>query len=95
MTSLSKKTKDHEEIKNWAEQRDGKPAQVANSSAKKETGILRIDFPPYDPEKLEEISWDDFFKKFDAENLVFLYQDETSEGGTSYFNKFIYEEDDE
>lgn len=94
MSTLSKTTRDHEEIRKWIEQRAGKPCQVAGTATKEDTGILRIDFPPYEKKNLEEISWESFFKKFEAENLVFLYEDETSEGSTSYFNKFIYEEDE-
>jgi hypothetical protein len=42
-------------------------------------GILRIDFGP----KEEEVSWDEFFKKFDEANLHFLYQDKTKDGNSA------------
>jgi anaerobic selenocysteine-containing dehydrogenase len=49
---------------------------------------LRIDFG--EPEEaFEEISWDEFFEIFDEDKLAFLYQDETSNGDTSRFNKFV------
>lgn len=52
--------------------------------------VLRVDFPGYSGEdSLEEISWDEFFEKFDQENLEFLYQDETKDGGESRFCKFV------
>ena len=55
-----------------------------------EPGILRIDFPGYSGEQtLEEISWDEFFQKFEEANLAFLYQEKTSDGKTSRFCKFI------
>ncbi|WP_291912446.1 hypothetical protein [Chitinophaga sp. CB10] len=92
MEKLSKTTTDHDTIRQWAEARNGKPTQVQGTGEKGEAGVLRIDFPPGN-DNLEEISWEKFFEKFDNENLVFLYQDETSEGETSYFNKLIYEED--
>jgi anaerobic selenocysteine-containing dehydrogenase len=42
--------------------------------------VLRFDFPGYrGKDKLEPISWDEFFKKFDEKKLVFLYQDRTAE----------------
>jgi hypothetical protein len=54
------------------------------------TGVLRIDFPGYSGEdSLEEISWEEFFQKFDENNLQFLYQEETADGEESRFNKFI------
>ena len=40
-------------------------------------------------ESLEEISWDEFFKVFDDNDLAFLYQDKTHDGKTSRFNKLI------
>ena len=56
-------------------------------------GILRIDFPGYSGEgSLDEISWDDFFEKFDEKKLAFLYQDKTAAGKTSRFFKFVERE---
>lgn len=63
---------------------------VKGTGKKNDTGILRIDFPGYSGEdSLQEISWDDFFKKFDESKLEFLYQDMTSDGEMSRFNKFV------
>lgn len=81
----SKTTTDHDEIRRWAEARDGHPARVKGQG---EGGILRIDFG--DPEdNLEEIDWDTFFEIFDENDLAFLYQEKTQDGGTSRFNKFV------
>jgi hypothetical protein len=82
--SESNTTTDHDEIRKWAEARDGKPSRVKTGGA---GGILRIDFGEPE-ENLEPISWDEFFKIFDENRLAFLYQDETG-GGTSRFNKFV------
>ncbi|MER9180545.1 hypothetical protein [Mesorhizobium sp. M0767] len=83
--SESKTTTDHDEIRRWAEDRDGRPAVVRT---KGEGGILRIDFG--EPEKtFEPVEWDEFFRIFDENELAFLYQDETSGGKTSRFNKFV------
>lgn len=43
---------------------------------------------------LKELSWDDFFEKFDKNGLELLYQDVTKEGAESNFNKLIYPEND-
>jgi hypothetical protein len=87
----SRMTTDHDEIRKWAEKRGGKPATVAGTErGDEEAGILRIDFPEYgNDDKLEEVSWDDFFEKFDESNLAFVYQEETSDGDTSRFGKFV------
>jgi hypothetical protein len=53
-------------------------------------GIIRIDFPGYSGKgSLEEISWDDWFEKFEEKKLAFLHQDETAGGKKSNFNKLI------
>jgi hypothetical protein len=89
----SKTTTDHNEIRKWAEARGGKPATVKKMSGKEDIGVLRINFPGYSGEdSLEEISWEAFFKKFDEENLAFLYQDKTKDGKESRFNKFVSRE---
>lgn len=84
-------TRDHKTIRNWAEQRGGHPATVKGTSRKgEEAGLLRIDFDDPEPdENLERIDWDSFFEKFDAANIEFLYQDETKDGSTSRFCKFV------
>src|SRR5437868_7800683 len=89
----SKVTTDHEEIRQWAEKRGGKPAAVAATESGDDPGILRIDFPGYSGAgSLEEISWDDWFRKFDESNLAFLYQESTAGGQASNFNKLISRE---
>jgi hypothetical protein len=51
-------------------------------------GLLRIDFGDKE-EGLEEVSWEEFFKIFDENNLAFLYQEEATSGGLSRFFKFV------
>jgi hypothetical protein len=90
MTQESKKTTDHDEIRKWVEARGGVPATVRSTGRKDEPGILRIQFQEQESgDPLEEISWDDFFEKFEEQKLAFLYQDETKQGKTSRFFKFV------
>ncbi len=91
----SSTTKDHDEIRNWAEERGGKPAHVSSTGSKGDIGILRIEFPGATASKdanLEEISWDQFFEKFDERGLALLYQEETAGGERSNFNKLVSSE---
>ena len=91
--SASKRTDDHETIRKWAEERDARPSRVKSTGSTEDAGILRMDFPGYsDGDDLEEISWDEFFDKFDEENLEFLYQERTASGEMSRFNKFVNRE---
>jgi len=78
-------TTNHDEIRNWVQTRRGRPSRVKGA---RDGGLLRIDFG--DPEeRLEEISWSDFFEIFDRNKLAFLHQDETADGEKSRFNKFV------
>ena len=73
-------------IRQWAESRGGRPARVADTG--REGGILRIDFQ--EPEEgVEGIDWETFFRVFEDRRLAFLYQDETADGCTRRFNKFV------
>jgi hypothetical protein len=88
--SDSKTTKDHNTIKTWTEERDGKPAVVeSTTNSNKGGGLLRINFPGYAEDNLKNISWEEFFRIFDENNLQFLYQENTKDGGNSRFFKFV------
>lgn len=90
MSSGGNTTTDHDKIKQWVEERDGKPACVKGTGGEDDPGVLRIDFPGYgDDSKLQELAWDEFFEKFDESDLAFLYQDKTASGDTSRFFKFV------
>ena len=87
--SDSKTTTDHDTIKKWAEERGGRPASVSGSGDGDEPGVLRIDFEDGNEDRLDEISWDDFFEKFEESKLALLYQEETAGGDQSRFAKFV------
>ncbi|HLG77340.1 MAG TPA: hypothetical protein VKX46_13060 [Ktedonobacteraceae bacterium] len=90
MASESQTTIDHDTIRRWAEARGGKPSSVKSTAKGGDAGILRINFPGYSGEDtLEEISWDEFFAKFDETHLAFLYQEQTSSGEESRFFKIV------
>jgi hypothetical protein len=96
--ALSNTTQDHETIRKWAEARGAQPAEVAKTHTRNEPGILRFCFPNApnrNDQNLREISWDEFFQKFDENNLEFVYQEETAEGQRSTFNKLVHPTDEE
>lgn len=89
----TKWTTDHETIQQWAEARGAVPSAVKGTGGEDEPGIIRLDFPGYSGQgKLEPISWDDWFAKFDENELALLYQEETAEGEQSNFNKLVKRE---
>ena len=88
--SSAKVTIDHDEIKQWVEERGGHPAHVKRGSSEEDLGILRIDFPGFSGEdSLERVEWDQWFEAFDENGLAFLHQDETADGHESRFNKLV------
>ena len=86
--SSSETTTDHDTIREWIEKRGGIPTVVKGTEGKDGEGILRVDFAERD-EKLEEISWDEFFDTFEDRGLAFLYQEETADGKESRFFRFV------
>ena len=90
MASESKITTNHDEIRQWVENRGGQPARVKGTGSSDDAGLLRIDYPGHgEDENLEKLSWDDFFEKFEREQLAFLYQESTSSGEESRFSKLV------
>jgi hypothetical protein len=83
-------TTDHDEIRQWVEEHDGTPASVRGTQRGDEAGVLRIDFPGGAGEDdLEPISWDEWFSKFEANDLAFLYQQQKADGEDSTFFKLV------
>lgn len=77
-------TRSHEVIRRWAEERKAKPATVEGTEREGRPGVLRMNFPGYG-ESLREIKWEEWFRPFDERQLVFLYQEHTSNGEQSNF----------
>ena len=74
-------TKDHDTIRKWAEERNGKPVRIKGAG-------IELDFPGYSGgDRFEEISWDEWFEEFDQKGLELQYQETTKDGEQSNFNK--------
>ncbi len=84
-------TTDHDTIRRWAEERGGKPGVVRGTGDGGGAGVLRIWFPDVGPseEAFEELSWDEFFDEFEANDLALVYQEETTQGEESRFAKLV------
>jgi hypothetical protein len=87
-TAASYTTTDHEVIRAWAEARGGRPATVSGTEDSGRGGVLRIEFDASE-DRLDDADWDQFFKVFDDRGLAFVYQEQTSDGETSRFNKLV------
>ncbi|GAA4430347.1 hypothetical protein GCM10023169_33670 [Georgenia halophila] len=90
MASETTTTTDHDEIRRWVEAHGGRPASVSGTENAEGAGVLRIDFPGgAGTDQLDHIGWDEWFAKFDQENLALLYQQEKADGSDSTFHKLV------
>ena len=85
-------TRDHDVIRTWAEARGAVPATVAGRRSGRRLRVLRLDFPGYGGDNLEEVSWDDWFATFDERDLDAVYQEHTSDGRRSNFFRLVRED---
>jgi hypothetical protein len=90
VSSETRKTTDHEEIRRWVEEHGGHPARVRETGENGEGGVLRIDFPGgAGEEQLEHISWQQWFDEFEKQGLALLYQERKAGGEDSTFAKLV------
>lgn len=84
-------TTDHGRIRSWTERRSGWPAALAALYGPRDAGLLRLEFPGRhgDGALLRRIPWDEWFRTFDANHLVLLYQETLETGDLSTFYKLI------
>lgn len=89
-------TQDRDTIINWAMRRSGHAAVVAGAhpdasdDIETDVGALRIGFPGYaSEEKLDPISWDDFFEAFNDHAAAFEYEDMLPGGEISYVYRIV------
>ena len=84
---------DHDEIREWAEERGATPACVKGTGQRGGIGMLRLDFPGFtDEDTLQPVDWDEWLEEFDRNNLALLVQDTTASGERSNFNKLVSRE---
>lgn len=84
-------TTNHKEIHRWAESQSAVPAEVLPHIVDSEPALLRFMLKAQirDHLNIREISWEEFFAKFDALGLTFVYDNEL----TGY-NEILQREDE-
>lgn len=88
--SETRTTTDHDEIRRWVEEHGGTPARVKGTEGGDGGGVLTIDFPGGAGEdRLEHISWEDWFRELDERGLALLYQQHKASGEDSTFFKLV------
>ncbi len=65
-------TKDHAHIEQWAKERGAYPAIFDMKTGQRNSvDVLTFRFKGHQSENLKEISWEEFFQKFDDYGLLF------------------------
>jgi hypothetical protein len=83
---------DHETIRRWAEARGVRPAAVVDPDHPDTGGVdIRLTQPGVNPdeadESLEPVTWAEWFRRFDANELALLIEDAARQPST--FNKLV------
>jgi hypothetical protein len=81
-------TRNHDIIKSWAEKRGASPATVPGTEHDGHLGVLRFNFPGFGGNRLQAVTWANWFKAFDKRHLAFIYQDTKTDGTMSNFFRF-------
>lgn len=91
VASKGKVTSDHDEIRRWAEVRNGRPMAVQGAEPDNAQPILLVfpGVPRADTDDLRPISWDEWFRRLDDHDLALLIEETTSAGQQSRFNKLV------
>lgn len=83
---MAETTTDHKTIQAWTKKHGGKPAAVDRTHSDDEVGIVRLMFPKAkqsEHDHLVEITWDEFFEKFEESGLALIYEEDSN------FNKLV------
>lgn len=80
-------TTDHKTIQSFADEHNLKPAKV-EGTGNGNTGMIRLMQPgssASETDNLEEISWNNWFKAFEDNDLALVYE----KNGSGNFNKLV------
>jgi hypothetical protein len=83
----SRITTEHDAIRRWAEERGAKPVLAAKSDGQRAS--VGLEFPGSRDTLSREISWDEWFHRFDKSKLALLYQQQTADGERSNFCEIV------
>lgn len=86
------RTIDHRRIRHWAEDRKGRPVAVKFAGTDP-AATLRFEFGDHHPDPdVDELTWADFFERFDDLRLAFVHAREGPTGGQGEYHKFVARE---
>ncbi len=88
---MERTTRDHKEIRKWAEARGGVPTLIDHPIARADKVGIRIDFPGETHEVLmsetRPATWDEFFQIFEEQKLLLSYDvDPVADDPTDWYH---------
>ncbi|WP_422735007.1 hypothetical protein ACN26Y_10395 [Micromonospora sp. WMMD558] len=79
-------TTNHAVIRQWAQQRNARPATIAGTEREGRAGVLTFNMPGYrESSRVREITWEEWFQTFDQRKLNLIYQEQMRDGRQSNF----------
>ena len=92
---MQKVTTDHNEIREWVRKHQGVPEVIEHGARHENDPGIRIDFPGEKDDQYlsnahlpEQLNWENFFRIFEHEKLVFIYDDENFQKDPSMSYRF-------
>lgn len=85
--SRSRATDEPEIIREWVEERGGKPAVVVAPAGG--VKVLSIDFSPYGRAGLMTVPWNEWFDLLEQRHLAFQFQEKDADGNVSWHYELI------
>lgn len=85
------KTTDHNEIRQWAEERRAIPVQIALNSTGKQLDTIKFRFPNQEDnvnQEYQEIDWDEFLAIFENYGLAMIYEDPSDNQADATYHRF-------
>lgn len=76
-------TRDHEVIRTWANSRHAQPALLKSRAGGDPAEALRFQVSHRRQSEYDVVSWDEWFSVLDGNDLVFIFQERTHDGGIS------------
>ncbi len=93
-------TTDHQKIRDWAEMHFASPEIVDDFEAGSDKPVLRLDFPGEaddiflpNSSKDFELTWEEFFRRFEEENYAFEYIPNYGGESPDWAYKFVKREE--
>lgn len=91
--SATRRTIDHDEIREWAAEHGAEPASVRNTSDDG-LGVLTFDVVGHGAgeEELSHVEWDEWLQAFEDNGLALVVQDHKASGEDSTFFRLVNRE---